>query len=282
MGIKPDVLLLQETHLNGDNIINIDGYISDVLFFNNRTERHVNANKDYGGVAILFHNTVHNLYDISLVDKSYDGVIIVNLVHKVTAYNILMICGYLPPESSTWGRNAVGFYSHILSYMYQYTHCDAVYMCGDLYSKLGKMADYIPDIEDIGPRKALDGATNKHGAALRDFLLDAKCCVVNGRVTPEHDNFTCVHRGKSCVDYFIVPNDVIRTCKSLHVFTPHQLVDMYFDVSAAGADIPSIPDHSLLLLEVATGNLMCDDSVGQAHSNHATRVSSTGSLSENH
>ena len=102
------------------------------MFFNNRKTVHVRAKKGYGGVAVLFRNWILDEYNISLVDKSMNGIIIVNLIHKETSYGILIVGCYLPPENSLYVKDAPHFYSHILSYMYQYYHCDAVYMCGDL------------------------------------------------------------------------------------------------------------------------------------------------------
>ena len=43
-------------------------------------------------------------------------------------------------------------------------------------------------------------------------------CITNGRVTPEHDDFTFMSaRGKSVVDYFIVPHEQINDCKAMYI-----------------------------------------------------------------
>ena len=54
--------------------------------------------------------SVYNNYDISVVDRSRDGVIILKFVDKITEYSILLINCYLPPENSLYGRDAVGFF----------------------------------------------------------------------------------------------------------------------------------------------------------------------------
>ena len=126
-------------------------------------------------------------------------------------------------------------------------------MCGDINSKLGKLIDYIPEVDVVPPRIILDGTTNRHGSVFREFLLDAKCCIVNGRITPEHDNYTFIElrRGSSIVDYFITSLDGLDSCKAFHVFTARQLVDTFY----TGQDVPPnhVPDHSLLLLNISTG-----------------------------
>ena len=54
------------------------------------------------------------------------------------------------------------------------------------------MSDFIPEVDKIEPRICIDNSTNKHGSVFHDFLLDAKCCVINGRVCPANDNYTFV------------------------------------------------------------------------------------------
>ena len=185
-------MIIQETHLKGNGVFRINGYSTDPRFFHNRKTLHVRAKKRYGGVAVLCWNWILDEHNVSLVDKSMDGIMIVNLIHKETSYHILIVGCYLPPENSLYGRDALHFYSHILSYMYQYHHCDAVYMCGDLNSKLGKSPDVIPGIDELTKRKVIDCATNNHGNALQEFLLYSKCCVLNGRVSPQYDDYTFI------------------------------------------------------------------------------------------
>ena len=255
-----------------------------ICFFHNRSETHINARKSYGGVAAIFKLDVYNEYDIDVVDKSVDGLMILRFTHKLTDYAFLLACCYLPPEQSVWGRDAVHFFSHILSHLYNYCDDDAFYLCGDLNSKLGKMSDFIPEVDKIEPRICIDNSTNKHGSVFQDFLLDAKCCVINGRVCPANDNYTFVStRGKSVVDYFVSAIDCLHTCKAFSVFTPRELLSRYGNVQAADVPVDGhIPDHSLLLLEVTT----CQYSNGDARSTHdksATRgIHSSPYFNDNH
>ena len=136
------MVILQETHLRNNEIINISGYISDPQFFNNRKESNIRARKGYGGVAILFRSEVYKFYNVKLIDRSFDGIIAVELCNKVTHFSIIVIGCYLPPEQSVWGRDAVSFYTHLLNFVYEYSDVDALYICGDLNSRIGNKSDY--------------------------------------------------------------------------------------------------------------------------------------------
>ncbi len=56
-------------------------------------------------------------YGVKVVDKSYEGVIGVQLQHKHLEVSIVVFSCYLPPENSPWGRDSVGFYSQIVKHI---------------------------------------------------------------------------------------------------------------------------------------------------------------------
>ena len=77
-------------------------------------------------------------------------------------------------------------------------------------------------------------------------MKDCKFCTLNGRITTQFDNFTCVSgKGKSVVDYISVPHECIDYCYEFKVHTmgdimqKHKLYDLLSDQCKA-------PDHSLL------------------------------------
>ena len=112
---------------------------------------------------------------------------------KQTDFSFVVISGYLPPENSVWGRDSQEFFSHALSLVYIYNECDAVFLCGDLNSRIGSLDD-TSDFDDINIpcRKIIDKTTNQHGNAFIEFLNEAKMCVLNGRFDNDDDNFTSV------------------------------------------------------------------------------------------
>ncbi len=58
-----------------------------------------------------------------------------------------------------------------------------------------------------------------------ELLRDSKSLVVNGRITPVHDNFTFVdpRRGSSVVDWVFVPDDTLHTVDDFKVHLCKQL-----------------------------------------------------------
>ena len=104
-------------------------------------------------------------------------------------------------------------------YIIYTVNVDATYICGDLNCRIADMKDYIEE-DDIPSRSAVDTGVNKHGQTFIEFLKDSKCCVLNGRLNPEHDNFTSIStRGKAVVDYIVTPHADLKTCHEFCVYT---------------------------------------------------------------
>ncbi|KAL7374830.1 hypothetical protein ABVT39_007749 [Epinephelus coioides] len=105
-----------------------------------------------------------------------------------------------------------------------------------------------PGPDDIPQRTVLDTAINKHGQSFIDFLKGSKCCVLNGRLNPEQDNFTSISvRGKAVVDYIVTPQVDLKTCLEFRVYMPSQLVESVGSEATKQLDVRSkLPDHALL------------------------------------
>ncbi len=137
----------------------------------------------------------------------------IKFIHKYSEYSLLLVAGYLPPEGSAWGRDAVGFYANVLRTVYLYnSECDAIYFSGDLNSRFGLDLDFLPGIDDICSRTIIDKSKNKHGVKLLNFLLKSKMIVYNARLTTQFDNCTFIDlaKGSSVVEYFIVLINVLN------------------------------------------------------------------------
>ncbi len=82
-------------------------------------------------------------YKYDTIDKTYQGIMVITFMHKYSEYSFLLVAGYLPPEGSAWGRDAVSFYAHVLRTVYLYnSECDAIYFSYDLNSKFGQDLDF--------------------------------------------------------------------------------------------------------------------------------------------
>ena len=101
---------------------------------------------------------------------------------------------------------------------------DAIYLCRDVNARLGSKQDFITEIDNIPHHYVIEKVCNKHGNVCHDFLLDSKFCIVNGRISPEFNNFTSISpKGSAVVDYFMVPIDNLSTCKQFKVHTARNL-----------------------------------------------------------
>ena len=93
-------------------------------------------------------------------------------------------------------------------------------------------------------RTVKDSEHNQQGENLREYLKDSLQCVLNGRICPEKDNFTSVPwRGRSVVDYVIVPYSILHSMTDFSVKTVSDLVDEY----SVHPPSRNVPDHSVLL-----------------------------------
>ena len=139
--------------------------------------------KASGGVGILIKDSVLHQFKICNIDKSVDGILVICLQNKDTDFKITVICVYLPPESSTWGRNSDVFFIHLTSVLYASQESDIVLITGDFNARVGNMSDCINDLDDIPKREILDDVKNSHGDSLIDYLKDTQTCIVNGRIS---------------------------------------------------------------------------------------------------
>ena len=76
-------------------------------------------------------------------DKSYDGILGISFISKETDYSTAIFSTYLPPEMTTWGRDATGFYAHLLGEIYMLIEYDSIILCGDMKSRIGQLKVYV-------------------------------------------------------------------------------------------------------------------------------------------
>ena len=112
-----DIICISETHLPVDNVIHISGYR---WFGFNRSDSHENAPKPSGGVGILVQNWLTDHFEIKVIDKTYDGILGIKFKNHNSDFEFIVYACYLPPEHSNRGRDALGFYTYLLSQIYLY------------------------------------------------------------------------------------------------------------------------------------------------------------------
>lgn len=220
---KADLICLSETHLSFNKNIDLIGY---KWYGHNRDLKHSKSPKTFGGVGIFVKNYLFDLFDISIVDNSFDGIIGLKLKHKKTDYEIVVYSLYLPPENSIW-CNQTDFFGHLICQLYFNTDADAIYLCGDLNSRTGNLDDVIREIDsDIKPRVCIDNVVNKQGKLFIDFMKDTKLCMLNGRINVENNNYSSVTvKGRSLVDYIVTPHVCLDTCEKFDMISVTEIMD---------------------------------------------------------
>ena len=184
-------------------------------------------------------------YAIEIVDKCKNGILAIKLTSKHTGYTILLFSCYLPPENSTWGPDAQGFFAHLLSLVYTYSEGDYMLLSGDLNSRIGDLQNIASDTDFIPTRNIIDKVNNQHGLEFVEFLIETPFCILNGRSI--NDDFTSVStKGKSVVDYMCVPYDNFIQCTNLKVLQLQTIIDQH-DLHGLLGTRTHIPDHAVLL-----------------------------------
>ena len=256
-------MLLTETHLPKNGILDCPGY---TVYVHNRAEQHRDAPTASGGVAILVKNDLFKTYKIEIIDKSIDGILGIICKNKETHFTSILYACYLPPQNSPWGRDAPSFFAHLISELYLNKYADFVLYAGDFYSRIGNLSGIDENIDtDVPPRIAIDLLNKDHGHEFIEFSKDAKMAVLNGRIDPENANFTNVKRGRSVVDYMLVPHDCLTNVTDFKVDLANVLVDDCNVYDLVG-DRSKIPDHSMLTTRVNWG--YSNENVMNSPSNH--------------
>ncbi len=243
-----DILAVNETHLKSGENLEIEGYR---WLGHNRAKQHVRAKKAYGGVGMFIKDWLFDQYLISEEYNMYDDMYGVLFQNKHTDFNFMVYSIYLPPENSPVYNDAPDFFNKVLLEVYKNIELDAIYFVGDINARVGGLKDYT-ELDSIAPRVPLDDTINNHGKAFCEFLTDSKCCVINGRVTPENDNYTYISsRGKSVVDYFFTTHDNVKNISHCFVDTCSDVIS-HLGLQTSISDVCKAPDHSLLSIEIQT------------------------------
>ncbi len=104
------------------------------------------------GRSIFFvKNSAYNDYKITELDKCHEGILALSFANKISGYSFVIINSYLPPENTPWGRDATGFMSYLLSLIYTIPEFDAVFVVGDMNSRIGSKQDFLQNIDNISP-----------------------------------------------------------------------------------------------------------------------------------
>ena len=111
-------------------------------------------------------------------------------------------------------------------------------------SKVGKNKDFIENLDDLSEQVVIDDTVNNHGNSFCDFLVEGKLAIINRRICPQNDNFTCVPiKGRSVMDYFVVSQENIEYVSHFSVLTVNEALEL---VGHNRGVEGRISDHSVL------------------------------------
>ncbi len=95
-----DFISINETHERYEGLISLPGY---VWFGAKRIKQHIKSVRAFGGVGMFVKEHISKEFFIKIIDKSYDGIMVVEFIHKHSKFKLISITAYLPPEHSKWG-----------------------------------------------------------------------------------------------------------------------------------------------------------------------------------
>ena len=150
---------------------------------------------------------------------------------------------YLPPDSYKYGQDGESFFNEASVIWENLSDCDLLIGAGDVNARTKELLDYLPEVDgSLVARSNLDNIKNAHGDLFLTFLKDNRAIILNGRITPQLNNFTFVSpRGLSVPDYVFCPIDHMSYCHRMETVLIKNLIN---ELNIPPP--PSIPDHSIL------------------------------------
>ena len=237
-----DILILPEHHCLPNETFELENF---KIFQNNRPTLTEGARRGSGGIAIALNNSLFETHILLSVIKGVDGQISVKLQNNSTDFKIGILGLYLPPENYIYGKDPETFFNEAGVMWEDLIDCDLIVGGGDINARTRDMIDYLPEIDGnlIPARQNPDKTKNSHANSFITFLKDFRSIILNGRVTPEFNNYTFVNpRGCSVPDYFFSPVDHLTFCREMRTVLMSDVVKLL------NIDPPRcLPDHSLLL-----------------------------------
>ena len=151
--LELDIIGIAETHLLHSQSLSLQQF---AFYGHNRTQLHKHAKSGSGGVCLLVRKELLKIFDISILDKSCEGILWVSFKDRKSNYCFNVCTCYLPPHGSSRYVDAEEFYDKLLANIYEYQHLGKFIICGDFNSRLGDMADFIEGVDTIQERNIID------------------------------------------------------------------------------------------------------------------------------
>ena len=266
-----DIIGIQETHLsdNTNHQPNLDGY---KWIGHCRKIRHIKSKKTYGGIGLFIKKELYDVYHISIIDNSFEGILGLLFKDKISEYCFTTFCCYLPPAASPYGRDSTAFFNHLLNMIYTHSYADTCFAFGDFNSRISNEDDSISIVDEVMNRSTLDFTLNNHGESFIDFLKESRMIITQGRVKGQN-NFTSISaKGKACVDFMTVSTENITQCISCDVLLVSDVINAY-GLQSFVSEKSKPPDHSPICLRFAPEMSPSGVSTHDSHNSDRTQSS---------
>lgn len=239
-----DCIGLVETFLKGEEQINIPNY---EFFGQNRKILKKGAKCGSGGIGVLIKKSILKSVNVKVLKSITEGIMWISLTCKKSNKAIINLCVcYLPPEYSSRATDPIKFFEELLTQVYDMQNKGEFCIFGDFNCRTGSLKDYIEAIDEVGDREVIDLDVNKYGEHFIEFLVNANCCMLNGRNTSDN-NFTSVsNKGLAVVDYCIVGYECMKNFCNFKVTLANDLFEKAGCVGAVSLRRKRISDHYLL------------------------------------
>ena len=219
-----DFIILPETHCLPNESIEFEQY---KIYQNNRVP-YGHGTLGSGGIAIGIHDSVLECHTVLTVFKGIDGQIAIKIKCNKTEVIVGVLGLYLSPDSYRYGQDAEGFFNQASALWQDLSDCDLIIGAGDVNARTKEILDYIPDIDGkiIPARINPDKTKNAHADNFFTFLKDNHTIILNGRITPEYNDYTFVStRGCSVPDYFFCPIENLYNCTEMKTILMSEAVN---------------------------------------------------------
>ncbi|CAG2223097.1 unnamed protein product [Mytilus edulis] len=142
-----------ETHLKYDDVLHVNSYN---WIGQNRKHLHKKAKTGSGGVGLFVKKSYYEMFDIGVLDTSFEGILWVSFKHKNSDFRFNICVAYLPPENSTRQVDKDVFFDTLITQVYEHQNSGPFFICGDFNSRCGDENDYIVGVDDLCPRDVVD------------------------------------------------------------------------------------------------------------------------------
>ena len=179
-----------------------------------------------GGVGFFIKNSVLEYFDATVLDDSFEGILWIQLKHKIDNFSLIPCVCYLPPENSSRRIDVNLYFDSLLADIYKYQKIGNIFICGDFNSRCGDLDDFISGVDCIEQRNVVDFKTNLYGELLIEFLINANMCILNGRNSISNDFTSVSVKGSAVVDYCLVSHESLSSFSSFNVIRTVDLINI--------------------------------------------------------